>query len=1080
MRQLKRVIVPILFLVIAFTLQLWSGTTGKIAGTIIDKVNSEPLIGANVVVLGTSLGAISDIDGNYSILSVPPGTYNVQVSFIGYRKIIISDVRVFIDQTARVDVALEPQAIEVNEIIIVAERKLIKPDVATSVAAISDREIEALPITNVVSAVGLEAGIRGGWAGSPGYASQPSFYSQNYQRGSIGVGGPSIRGGSGDNVLYMVDGVTQRDPRNNEPTTSIALSAVKEIAVERSGFNAEYGQVRSGIINVVTKEGAKGGYYGSFQGRLSPAAPKYWTGPGILDVNDPYSWALRPFFDPAVCWKGTTNGEWDIYTRNQYVAFDGWNAVSKQLCTDNNPNNDLTPLGAQRAFEYVTRKHQVSDQPDYDIDAGFGGPVPFISEMLGNLRFFASYRTNKEVLLWSMARPDYTSYDGSIQVISDITSTMKLRFSGLFGKQFTQRWSWDGTGTYTYVHWPNDFIGANGLSSSVDLFSLYSDYAVSISDIGYQSYSAKFTHALSPRTYYEISVDNYRRDYYTRPIASRDTSQKVEVLPGFSMSDFPLGYWPVATDDYILTRTMHASKARDNSVVSSTTIKADFTSQINFKNLLKSGIEIVSNDLNLDYGRKSANDWDYHTLMHIYPIRAAAYVQDKLETDGFTLNIGLRLDYSDPKVNWWTVDPYDPNFASSLYTDTTTFPTESVKAQWQLSPRLGIAHPITENSKLFFNYGHFRQIPQYETMFRVDRDNKRQLSSFGNPNLILAKTISYELGFDHVLFEDYLFQIAAYYNDISDQQDFTVYNSSVNGFSYSMSTSNNYQDSRGLELTFRKSTGRWMTGFINYTYQVNTTGHFGHAQLYDNIVQQKNFNEATTNLYQDRPIPQPFARLNLNFMTPDDWGPAVFGHPFLGGWGLNVTADWQAGYWTTWNPLNVPSIAYNVQAVDFFNTALRIDKYIGLGKFKIQLFMDISNVLDTRRLTNTSDQDYMRSLHLPKNDAYDNIQGNDKIGDYREPTVEFQPMQNRKTVEGTARPDDYRAIYLESSTGRYWQVVQDALAPGGTKWVEVDQAKIDQVLKDKAYIDMPNQSTWWFLDPRRITFGLKLSFDFTE
>ena len=141
-------------------------------------------------------------------------------------------------------------------------------------AAISDREIEALPISNVVSAVGLEAGIRGGWAGSPGYAAQPSFYSQNYQRGSISVNGPSIRGGSGDNVLYMVDGVTQRDPRNSEPTTSIALSAVKEIAVERSGFNAEYGQVRSGIINVVTKEGAKRGYYGSFQGKMSPAAPK--------------------------------------------------------------------------------------------------------------------------------------------------------------------------------------------------------------------------------------------------------------------------------------------------------------------------------------------------------------------------------------------------------------------------------------------------------------------------------------------------------------------------------------------------------------------------------------------------------------------------------------------------------------------------------------------------------------------------------------------------------------------------------------------------------------------------------------
>jgi outer membrane receptor protein involved in Fe transport len=546
------------------------------------------------------------------------------------------------------------------------------------------------------------------------------------------------------------------------------------------------------------------------------------------------------------------------------------------------------------------------------------------------------------------------------------------------------------------------------------------------------------------------------------------------------MSDFPYGYWPVATDDFLLTRTMHAAKARDNSVVSATTFKADLSSQVDFKNLMKFGFEVVANDLNLDYGRKSGNDWDYHTLMHVYPIRAATYVQDKLESDGFTLNVGLRLDYSDPKVDWWTVNSYNADFFSSNYKDTTLFSTEPAKAQWQLSPRLGVAHPITENSKLFFNYGHFRQLPQYESMFRVDRDNKHQLVSYGNPNLILAKTVSYELGFDHVLFEDYLFQIAAYYNDISDQQDFTVYNSTVDGFSYSMSTSNNYQDSRGLEITFRKSSGRWVTGFINYTYQVNTTGHFGHAQLYDNIVQQKNFDQATTNLYQDRPIPQPFARLNLNIFTPDDWGPTIFGHPFLGGWGLNVTADWQAGYWTTWNPLNVPSIAYNVQAVDFFNTTLRLDKFISINKFRVQFFMDISNVFDTRRLTNTNDQDYMRSLHLPKSDAYDNIPGDDKVGAYRDPTVEFQPMQYRKAIEGTDRPNDYRAIYFEGNTGKYWQVIPDAQAPAGTKWVEVDRAKIDQVMRDKAYIDMPNQSTWWFLDPRRIIFGIKLSFDFTE
>ena len=94
---------------------LWSGTTGKIDGTLTDKSSGEPLIGANIVIMGTSLGTVSDINGQYTVLSVPPGTYKVQISFIGYKKIIVNDVRVFIDQTTRMDVALEQQAIEVGE-----------------------------------------------------------------------------------------------------------------------------------------------------------------------------------------------------------------------------------------------------------------------------------------------------------------------------------------------------------------------------------------------------------------------------------------------------------------------------------------------------------------------------------------------------------------------------------------------------------------------------------------------------------------------------------------------------------------------------------------------------------------------------------------------------------------------------------------------------------------------------------------------------------------------------------------------------------------------------------------------------
>jgi outer membrane receptor protein involved in Fe transport len=1081
MKPLKRMVAPILVLAVALVPPLWSGTTGKIAGIVTDKASGEPLPGANVVVVGTTLGAAADLNGQYTILEVPPGTYSVQVSYLGYRKVTVEDVRVFIDQTARIDVALEPQAIEVGEAVIVAERTTIKPDVATSVAAVSDQEVQSLPINSVVSAVGLQAGIRGGWSSFLGGAAQPTFIS-NYMRGKVSVqGGLNIRGGEGDNILFMLDGVTLRDPRNNEPMTQVALSAVKEISVERGGFNAEYGQVRSGIVNVITKEGSKKGYYGSMQARLSPPSPKYWRGDGILDVQDPYSFALRPFFDPAVCWTGTGNGAWDEYTRRQYPEFMGWNEVSRILNSDNDPTNDLTPLGAQRVFEYETRKKQINNEPDYDIDGGFGGPVPLVSEELGDLRFFTSYRGTREMLLFPLTRPDYSEYTWTMQLTSDITPSMKLRLSGLLGKQFTIRHNWDATnaaGSYFYPRSPSDIASvASAINSPSDLITLFSDFNFCLTDIGQRSIAGKLTHTFSPSSFYEVSLENIRRDYNTRPSALRDTSKHFEIIPGFFEDDNPFGYWPYDVNGVIVTGGQHVAKPRDFTVVSSTTLKADFTSQINFENLVKAGVEFNYNDLNFDYGIiKSATagmTYSNRVQMHVFPIRGAAYIQDKLETKGFTLNAGLRLDYSDSRTDWWNVDPFDRLFFSSLFNDSRIFTKAKSEPQWQLSPRLGIAHPVSENSKLFFNYGHFREVPQYESLFRVERSETRQMTSFGNPNLIQAKTVSYELGYDQILPGDFLLQLAAFYNDISDQQDFTLDISSAGGFSYTQSTSNNYQDVRGFEVTLRRATGRWWSGFANYTYQVSTTGHFGSSREFDDPAAQKVWDEATVNLYQDRPIPQPYARLNLDLFTPEDFGPSFLGHNVLGGFRLNILLDWQDGYWTTWNPNTLPSVAYNVKSLDFFNIALRLDKTVNLGKFTVQLFMDMDNVLNTLRLWNTGDQAYLASLHLPKSEAYNNIPGDDKVGDYRKPGVEFQPMENGVDFTKTGNP---RAYYYNQS-GKYYQYIPGSNGEFG-QWTQIDQARIDQVLKDKAYIDMPNASTFWFLNPRRTFFGLRVSFNF--
>ena len=1023
-----------------------AGTTGKIAGRVIDRETGEPLVGANVVVLETELGAAADLNGQYTILHVPPGSYSVQVKMMGYTWMTMNDVRVQIDQTSRADFSMAMQAVEGEVVVVVADKNPIKVDVATSVVSVSDKEVQELPVSNVEGVLGMQAGIQG----------------------------INIRGGDANEALFLMDGVTLRDPRNNQPVTKLALSAVKEVQVERGGFNAEYGQVQSGIVNVVTKEGSKQGYFGSIEARISPPAPKYWRGEGILDVHDPNSYVLRPFFDEDVCWTGT--GAWDEYTRRQYPEFVGWNEISRVLNTDNNPDNDLTPAAAQRAFEYEVRREQPNNQPDYDIDAGIGGLMPVIGKSLGNLRFFTSYRRHREMLVWPLSRPDYSDYDWTVQMNSDISQSMKLRLSALSGKQFTLRHNWDATGTYYYPRYPNEIAGvAANVASTVDLVNMFSDYNFCLADIGHQSYSAKLTHTLSPKTFYEVSVEHFRRSYNVRPTAGRDTSKLTEVVPGYFEDSNPFGYWPYETQGVIVTGGSHVAKARDFTTVNSTTLKADYTSQVNYSNLVKAGVEFVYSDLDFDYGTiasaTAGKTYANRVQMRVFPVRSALYLQDKLEAQGFTMNAGLRLDYSDSRTDWWDVEEYDNTFYSSKYKPANSYEMKSSRPQWQLSPRLGISHPITENSKLFFNYGHFKQMPQYETLFRVQRNQERTLTSIGDPNLMLAKTISYELGYDHLISRDFLLQATAFYKDISDQQDYTTYNS-VAGYSYGLTTSNRYEDIRGFELTLRKSTGRWWSGFANYTYQVSTSGHFGSARRYEDPSEQKKYDEATVNMYQDRPIPRPYARANVSLYTPDNFGPALLGCKPLGNWMLNVLLNWQASNWVTWNPANIASIAYNVKTVDYFDATLRLTKTLDIGKVRLQLLMDMTNVFNALRLWDIYNRDYMMSLHLPPSEAYDNIPGDDRVGDYRKPGVEFQPMEYQGVIDRTKTGKE-RAIYFEGTTGKYFQYTAG-------EWSEVDQKRIDQVLKDKAYIDMPNASTFWFLNPRNIYFGARLSFDLTR
>ncbi len=223
---LKTKIVIILILLLAQFVS--AQTTGKISGRVIDRETKEPLLGANVLIQETTFGAAVDIDGEYYIINIPPGKYNVKVSMMGYSPIIFEGVAVSVNRTTTINAELSMEDITLNEVVVAVDAISNKKDQTSSVKNISSDQINTLPVENVTDVVNLQAGVVQG----------------------------HFRGGRSTEVSYLVDGVSVTDGfRRDSYGVEIETEAVQDMEVITGTFNAEYGRAMSGIVNIVTKEG---------------------------------------------------------------------------------------------------------------------------------------------------------------------------------------------------------------------------------------------------------------------------------------------------------------------------------------------------------------------------------------------------------------------------------------------------------------------------------------------------------------------------------------------------------------------------------------------------------------------------------------------------------------------------------------------------------------------------------------------------------------------------------------------------------------------------------------------------------
>lgn len=217
-----------------------SAQTGKIRGVVADKNTGETIIGANVVISGTTRGSATNIDGEYIIIGLSPGKYNLEVSYLGYKKIVINDVLVRIDLTTTQNFDLEEETFQGEEITVVAQKELIQKDVTASLSSVGREQIQAIPVENLAEVVGLQAGVVDG----------------------------HFRGGRAGEVGYWVDGIPVTDVFNGGVAQNVENASVQEVQVVTGAFAAEYGQAMSGIVNIVTRDGSNefSGGFKTFEG----------------------------------------------------------------------------------------------------------------------------------------------------------------------------------------------------------------------------------------------------------------------------------------------------------------------------------------------------------------------------------------------------------------------------------------------------------------------------------------------------------------------------------------------------------------------------------------------------------------------------------------------------------------------------------------------------------------------------------------------------------------------------------------------------------------------------------------------
>jgi hypothetical protein len=962
----------IILLVITFSGVL-SASGGKLSGRVTESETGDPVPYANIIILSvmqngnevslpSPIGAVSDREGYYVILNIPPGIYTVKTSMVGYASVIVKEIKIDPDRTITLNTELRSESIEMGEVVVVAKKEVIKSDVSSTQELITADRIQTLPMIRVDEVLGKLKGI------------ELTTSSDGY--------GLVIRGGKIRETDVRMDGVSLQDPRSGNSYLGFNTTAINEIQVLTGGFEAKYGGIRSGLLDVKTKDGSRDRFTASIKTTYTPANQFRFFG------TNPYSnesWIYR-IYAGEYAWSGVPS---DVKVPVDLPQdWKGWGKVASPP--------EIKALDSLERLELWQLQHpqySVAGQPDYVVEGTFTGPLPIPATT-----FMAGFKYENSQFTYPIGPRDaYIDYNGQIKLTTNLEN-MKFSVNGMFAKILSntsgQNVNYDISQRFSYLNnnTRESVIRQASLISGSSFPNLYNKSRLQKFEQTYTMGSFKFTHIPMPDAYYtlelqvghtgqdispmlmDMSLDTLRNSFYMYSEVARRWYNFVSPSAGL-----PNGTTNPTTDG-IRKFTMYGGHQwADSSYSYNYQLKGDFTWQANRFNELQAGFTAGIQDMQVyaGYWNQSSllftpNSWQYYKGT---PLDIGFYVQDKLEFEGLVMNAGVRLDYFNPLKSMYDVGfPQDKDF-KALYNDIYSglegginsyekwllfrelldsppgWPTGGTKVQFNISPRLGIAFPITETSKMYFNYGHFYQRQASSILYNMKLD--ALATTIPSPDLNMAKTVQYEFGYEQVFLENFLFNIAAYYKDISNEPLLRTYIDYRETNQVSKYFPDSYRDVKGVELRLERNFGRFITFSSMYDYMIVSSGETGFSRIYEYLVKYRE--NAKRSAAQNIPQALPRANVNLNLHTPGDYG-ILFGN-----WIADIFFEWRDGGEVLINDdQTVISLQNWVEVVNYWNIDLKLSKEITLLNSSFEISLIVKNLTNNKWLStiNMSQAEY--------------------------------------------------------------------------------------------------------------------------